>query len=180
MKLDPSKWYKILAPRPVILVSTVDQKGVSNAAPFSFDMPVSMEPPLVAFASDPGHDTVKNIDLTGDFVVNIPGKDLLSRIWVCRRSFPYGVSEIKESGLTEEKSSKVKSPRIKECLAKFECKLYKKWETGDHLLIIGEILEVVVDDRFFKSAKYRIKEASPLMHIGSEEFGLLGEIIKAK
>lgn len=180
MKLDPSKWYKILAPRPVILVSTVDPKGISNAAPFSFAMPVSVEPPLVAFASDPSHDTIKNIRKTKDFVVNIPGRNILKKLWVCKKSFPYGVSEIEMAKLTEQKSSKVKSPRIKECLAKFECKLTKIIPAGDHLLIIGKVLVAVVDDNLFKGGKFRVKKAKSLMHIGSDEFGLLGKVVKAK
>ncbi len=180
MKLDNAKWYKILSPRPVILVSSVDEAGVSNAAPFSFVMPVSIEPPLVAFASAPDHDTVKNILKTKDFVVNIPAKKLLKQLWVCKKHFPYGVSEIKEAKLTEEKSGQVKSPRIKECLAKFECKLHNTLEAGDHLLIIGEVVETEVEDGLFKNGEYQLKQALPLMHIGSEEFGLLGEIVKAE
>ncbi|GAG42297.1 unnamed protein product, partial [marine sediment metagenome] len=39
MKVELSQWYKILVPRPAVLVSTVSAKGISNAAPFSFVMP---------------------------------------------------------------------------------------------------------------------------------------------
>lgn len=180
MKLDPSKWYKILTPRPVILVSTISPRGDSNAAPFSFCMPVSIEPPLIAFASDPDHDTVKNILKTREFVVNIPSKKILKKLWICRDHFPYGVSEIEKAKLTEEKSSKIKPPRIKECLAHFECRLFKQEAAGDHLLIIGKILEASVDSRFFRGGKYQLKEALPLMHIGGEEFGLLGKIVRAE
>jgi flavin reductase (DIM6/NTAB) family NADH-FMN oxidoreductase RutF len=180
MKLDVSKWYKILAPRPVILVSTADPEGVSNAAPFSFVMPVSIEPPLIAFASDPEHDTVRNILKTKEFVVNLPCAEILQKLWICRTSFPYGVSEIKKAGLTEEKSDKVGPPRVEECFAHFECKLFDQLEAGDHLLIIGEVVEASIDDRFYKNGKYQIAEAHALMHIGSEEFGLLGNILRAK
>lgn len=179
MKLSPSKWYKVLAPRPVILVSTVNEKGISNAAPFSFVMPVSIEPPLIAFASDPDHDTVKNILKIKDFVVNIPGKELLEQVWECSDDYPYGVSEIKEAKLTEEKSNKIKSPKIKECFAHFECKLFAKHDAGDHLLIIGEVLEAEVRDDLFKKGKFQITKANALMHIGAEEFGLLGKVLKA-
>ena len=180
MKLDPSKWYKILAPRPVILVSTINKKGQSNAAPFSFVMPVSMEPPLIAFASDPDHDTVKNILKTKDFVVNIPGRKILKKLWICKKEFPYGVSEITRAKLTEEKASKVKSPKIKECFAHFECKLFRKERTGDHLLIIGKVLEASIEDGLFRKGKYQLAKANPLMHIGAEEFGLLGRVVKAE
>ena len=49
--------YKVLAPRPTIIITTINKKGEVNAAPFSFTMPVSMDPPLIAFASVASHDT---------------------------------------------------------------------------------------------------------------------------
>lgn len=180
MELNLSQWYKVLAPRPVVLVSTVDNKGVSNAAPFSFVMPCSTEPPLVAFASDPGHHTVKNILKTKDFVVNIPGQKILKELWLCANDFPYGVSEIKKANLTEEKSIKVKSPKIKECFAHFECELFKQMQVGDHLLIVGKVLLVDVKDELLERKKYLITQAHPLMHIGGAEFGLLGKVVRAK
>ncbi|PIU18660.1 MAG: hypothetical protein COT16_01460 [Elusimicrobia bacterium CG08_land_8_20_14_0_20_44_26] len=178
MKLELSMWYKILAPRSVVLVSTVNNDGVSNAAPFSFVMPVSTEPPMIAFASDPGHHTVKNIKMTGDFVVNIPGADILDKLWTCAKSFAYGVSEIEKAGLTEEKSENVKSPRIKESIGFFECKLSRIEDIGDHVLIIGDVLLAGVKDKFFSGGKYLIKKANPLIHIGGPEFALIGEIVK--
>ena len=143
-------------------------------------MPVSIEPPLLAFASDPDHDTVRNILKTKEFVANIPGESILSRLWICRKPFPYGVSEIKEAKLTEERSARVKPPRIKECLAHFECELYRQEEAGDHLLIIGKVLEARVEDRLYRSGKYSLEKALPLMHIGGNEFSLPGKAIRAE
>ncbi len=180
MELSLSQWYKVLAPRSVVLISTVNLKGISNAAPFSFVMPTSCDPPLIAFASSPDHHTVKNILETGDFVVNIPSYEILKELWICAKDFPAGVSEIKKAGLTEEKSTKVKSPGIKECFAHFECKLFKKYLAGDHLLIAGKILQAYVRDEYFSGGKYLITQANPLMHIGGNEFGLLGKVIKVK
>lgn len=180
MKLDPSKAYKIMAPRPVILVSTVNQKGESNCAPFSFTMPVSMEPPLMAFASDPEHDTVRNVLETKDFVINIPGKSILHKMYQCKKKFPYGVSEAKQVGLTEIESEAIKSKRIKECFAQFECRLQQKITLGDHLLIVGRIMAAWLDDGLFQDGKFQVERAQGLMHIGSDEFGLLGQIVKAK
>ena len=180
MELSLSQWYKVLAPRSVVLVSTVNLKGVSNAAPFSFVMPISYNPPLIAVASSPDHHTVKNILKTGDFVVNVPSYEILKELFICAGDFPAGVSEIKKANLTEEKSTKVKSPGIKECFARFECKLFKKYVTGDHLLIVGKILRAYVRDDYFSGGKYLITRANPLTHIGGSEFGLLGKVVKAK
>ena len=81
MKIEVSNWYRVLTPRAVVLISTVNKKGISNAAPFSFVMPVSVEPPMIAFASDPEHDTISNIKETRDFAVNIPNVDMLNQLW---------------------------------------------------------------------------------------------------
>ncbi|UCD85458.1 MAG: flavin reductase family protein [Deltaproteobacteria bacterium] len=180
MQLSISKWYKILAPRPVVLISTVNIRNNPNAAPFSFVMPCSTEPPLVAFASDPDHHTVKNILETKDFVVNIPSRKLLKQLWTCANDFPYGVSEIKKANLTEEKSIKVKSPKIKECFAHLECKLYKHYRAGDHLLIVGKVLRADIDEKYLLKKQYSITKADPLMHISGTEFGVLGKVIKVR
>jgi len=179
MKLKTELWYKVLAPRPAVLVSTVSKKGISNVAPFSFVMPASMEPPILAFASDPEHDTVRNIKETKDFVVNIPSKKILKNLWICAEEFDYGVSEFEKASLTEEKSQKVKSPRVKECIAFFECKLRDLIETGDHVLILGEVLVAEVKDEFYKKG-YDIKKANPLLHIGGVKFTIPGEVLNAE
>jgi flavin reductase (DIM6/NTAB) family NADH-FMN oxidoreductase RutF len=119
MKIELSNWYKLLAPRAVVLISTVSKEGISNAAPFSFVMPVSVEPPLIAFSSLPEHHTVSNIRETGDFVVNVPGVDMVNQLWTCGEDFPKGVSEIEKAHLTEQKSKKIKSPRVAEAIAHF-------------------------------------------------------------
>ena len=181
MKLaDLNLWYKILAPRPAVLVSTVDAKGVSNAAPFSFVMPCSMNPPIVAFASVPTHDTAKNILKIKDFVVNVPGEGILEELWSCADDFPPEVSEFKEAGLTEQKSVKIKSPGITECIARFECRLLNSYNTGDHILFVGEILHADVKDEYFSGKKFDLQKARPLMHVGGNKFGIVEKIIKAE
>ena len=115
--LEIEKAYRVLAPRPTIIVTTANSKGESNAAPFSFTMPVSVKPALVAFASVPSHHTYKNIEETGEFVVNIPNEAILEKLWITGEKFPYGVSEIEESGLTQMESLKVSAPKIAECIA---------------------------------------------------------------
>ena len=88
--------YRLLAPRPTIIVTTKSIEGNVNAAPFSFTMPVSINPPLLAFASVPTHHTFKNIDDTGEFVVNIPNENILDKLSITGEKFPEGVNEIEK------------------------------------------------------------------------------------
>ncbi|RKX54558.1 MAG: flavin reductase family protein [Thermotoga sp.] len=180
VKLDLDRWYRILAPRPVVIISTIGLNGISNAAPFSFVMPVSSEPPLIAFASAPQRHTTRNILETRVFVVNVPGYELIEELWKCAEDIPYGVSEIEKSGLTEERASKVKSPGIKECFAHFECELVSAHLMGDHILIVGKVISADIKDVFMRGEEYLITRSNPLMHIGGKAFGLLGKVIKVK
>ena len=180
MKRDISKWYSVLSPRPTVLISTVNKDGISNAAPFSFVMPVSMDPPIIAFGSVKKRHTYKNIKETGDFAVNIPSARLLKEVCACAELLPEGISEIEKSGLTEVKSKKIKSPKIKECFARFECRLISENAAGDHIIVLGEIVDTEVDDNVFEGEGFDPKKADPLMHVGSVDFARVGDIITAE
>jgi len=177
MELEPKNFYKILAPRPAVLISTIDREGRANAAPFSFVMPVSTSPPLVAAAFAPGRHTLLNIRETKEFVVNIPPRKLLDRLWKCSKSFPRGTSEITESGLKERKSNIVKPVKIEGCIGWFECRLWDEKDVGDHVLVIGEVLGAEVEEGLMKDGNLDVEKAKPLMHIGGRDFAVPGEVI---
>ena len=180
MKIELIYWYKLLSPRAVVLISTVNKRGVSNAAPFSFVMPASVEPPMIAFASDPEHHTISNIKEMGDFAVNIPSVDMLNQLWTCGEDFPKGVSEIRKAHLTEKKSKKIKSPKVAETLAQFECKLETMYEVGDHIIVVGRVVDVEVKRGLFVKGKYNPLKARPLSHVGGNEFTLPQKIMRAR
>jgi flavin reductase (DIM6/NTAB) family NADH-FMN oxidoreductase RutF len=171
MKLDLDKFYKALAPRITVLVTTADSKGRVNAAPFSFSSPVSMNPPLIALGLNPKNDTIANIKETKEFVVNLPSSGLMKQVWDCSEAFPKGVNELEKTGLTEIKSGKVKPPRVKECLAWFECQLEWIKEAGDHMLVVGRIVEAEVKDEYMKKdGSFDVEKAKVLMHVGGRQF----------
>ncbi|WP_457554459.1 flavin reductase family protein [Candidatus Pyrohabitans sp.] len=170
MEMDPVNFYKLCA-RCCVVVSTASPRGISNAAPFSFNMPVSFSPPIFAIASQPTHDTWRNIRETGEFVVNFVGEELGDKIHILERDFPYEVSEIEKAGLTEMPSRKVRPPRIAEAYAWLECRLYDARELGDHVLIAGEVLLAEVRDEYYDRV-VDVARAKPLLHISGAYFGI--------
>ncbi len=170
MIISPKEYYKLLV-RTTVVVTTISRRGISNAAPFSFNTPVSFNPPIIVIASSPEHDTWRNIKENREFVVNIIGEDLSDKIKILERDYPYEVSEIKEAGLTEAKSKTVKPPRIKEALAWIECRMIANHKIGDHILIAGEVLHVEVKDEYF-DGKFDVEKAKPLLHIAGELFAI--------
>lgn len=172
MELTGGQFYRALAPRLTVLVTTIDGEGNSNAAPFSFVMPVSVNPPLVAIASAHQRHTLANIRETKNFVLNVPPEDICQALWECSKAYPKGVSEIKESGLTEVSSKEVKAPRISECIGWFECELEWEKEAGDHVVIVGRVVKAEVKEELFKEGHFDFAAAKPLMHITGKNFAI--------
>lgn len=162
--------YRLLAPRPTIIVTSKSMDGKINAAPFSFTMPVSINPPLISFASVPTHHTFKNIDETKEFVVNIPNEDILSKLWITSEKFPEEVNEIEKAGLTQIDSLKVSPPKIGECIAHMECKVHWIKDSGDHKLIVGEVLHADAATNSLKDGFLDVEQVKPVLHLGGVNF----------
>jgi flavin reductase (DIM6/NTAB) family NADH-FMN oxidoreductase RutF len=170
MEIETKAFPKLLV-RTAVVITTISERGISNAAPFSFNSPISFEPPLYGFSCNPAHDTWRNIQENGEFVVNLVGEDLAGLLHVLETDYPYEDSEIAHAGLTEEQAEEVKPPRIKEALAWIECKLEKSVELGDHIWITGRVLKVDVKDEFWKEAGLLdLEKARLLCHISGESF----------
>ena len=159
----PADRYKLLAgcvvPRPIALVSTTDGKGGHNAAPYSFFNVMSHEPALLVLGVDQRRagipkDTVANIRVTGDFVVNLVDMGIAEAMNVCAIDFDAGIDELREAGLTPAPSTQVQAPRIAEAPVAMECRLMDelRYRNG-RSIVVGEIVafhvrDGIVDERF--------------------------------
>ncbi len=126
-----------VAPRPIALVSTIDQNNISNLAPFSFFNAFGSNPPFVAFSparrvrDGTLKDTYYNLMSTHECVVNVVTLQMAKAMLVCSKDFPKDTDEFKESGLTPLPSDLVKALRVKESPIHFECKLVEMVHLGD-------------------------------------------------
>ncbi len=180
MKVKAENFFEILSPRCTVLISTIDKEGRPNAAPFSFVTPVSSSPPLVLFAAAPQRHTLANVRETGEFVLNIVPEQLLDSMWTCSKAFPKGVSEIRESGLTERRSAIVKAPGIEECIGWIECQLEFEREAGDHILVVGKVVNAECKDEFFGQGQFDVSQAKPVMHIRGRRFAVVERTTQPK
>ncbi|AUW43575.1 flavin reductase family protein [Rhizobium leguminosarum] len=149
-QLTERQRYKLMIgtiiPRPIALVTTVDENGRINAAPFSFFNCLSADPPILAIGVE-NHadmsfkDTGHNIRMTEVFTVNIVSFAIAEAMHVCGAKYPRGVDELKEAGLTAMPGEKVASPFIAEAPAAFECRRHVTLELGrSRQIVMGEIV----------------------------------------
>jgi flavin reductase (DIM6/NTAB) family NADH-FMN oxidoreductase RutF len=197
MKIDPNNpgsynmhelGASLIVPRPVAWISTVGPDGTFNAAPYSAFARVSVRPFIVcvAIARRKGEkkDTLKNIELVADFVVNVVNDELAQAMNKTAADFPYGVDEIKKAGLTAVASEMVKSPRIGESPASFECKVERIIELGQpgsgNSLVLGEVVMIHVKDDLLKDGVVRPEDLKPLGRLGGDLYCHVNDIFAMK
>jgi flavin reductase (DIM6/NTAB) family NADH-FMN oxidoreductase RutF len=149
----------VIVPRPIAMISTRNLDGTVNVAPFSYFMPVTGHPPLLAVTMggrqervDEPKDTWANTSRTGEFVVNITVAGMADKIETAAIEFPYGVSELEVLGWHAVPSVKVSHPGLAESPVHLECRVHHVVELGDagvafstvHL-VIAEVVCITLD-----------------------------------
>ena len=166
MILKPNQRSQIM-PLPVVLISTVSEGGILNAAPWSCVTPVLRPLDEVLIASWLKRDTLDNIRQTGEFVINVPRAGMEEAVMICARNYPPETDEFQEAGLLARRSSSVKPPGIEGCLAWAECRLEEEIAREKYVLILGRVVHLEADDRFFSEVDgMDYEKAMPLCSIG--------------
>ncbi len=169
----------IIMPRPIAWVSTVDAHGIFNLAPFSFFTAVSVKPPIVCFAvgrkrDGQKKDTVRNIEVSKDFVVNVVDEALAEAMNQTSAEYPPDVDEFRETGLTPVRSDIVKSPLVAESSLNMECELRQILEFGGepdgHSMVLGEVVRFHIQDELYVNGQIDISNLRHIGRLGGEQF----------
>jgi len=144
MDIDKRKWHPSPLLGQIVLVTTVNEDGVSNVAPKSWISMMAFEPPILALGCNLAHWTAQNILARQEFVVNVVGADLVETVWECHRlPHPRPVESV---GLAPIPATVVRPPLISECKAHLECRLNNHLAFGEEVVLFGEIVAVSVDE----------------------------------
>ncbi len=193
-KLAVRDVYRILVasivPRPIAFVTTVDENGVTNLAPFSFFNGVSSNPPYLVFSiarmpDGTKKDTLRNIEKVGEFVVNTAEEGFVDQVNATSATLPYGESEIEKVGLNIIPSIWVTPPRVAESAIQMECRLDQiveigGAEAGGAALVIGKILGIHVADRVMENGQIDYAKLKPVARLGSDQWLRGGEIFRLR
>ena len=116
-----------IGPRPIALVSTVDEFGKPNLSPYSFFNIFSSNPPTLIFSparrvrDNTTKDTLHNALREQEVVVNVVNYDLVQQVNLSSAEYPSHVDEFVKSGLTPVPSELVAPPRVAESPVSLEC-----------------------------------------------------------
>ena len=145
-----------IAPRPICFASTIDKEGNVNLSPFSFFNLFSSNPPVVIFSparrvrDNTTKHTLQNVLEVPEVVINIVDYDMVQQVSLASCDFAKDENEFIKAGFTEQKSTIVKPPMVKESKIKLECKVLEVkplgTEGGAGNLIICEVLAMHMEE----------------------------------
>lgn len=183
--MDTATAYRLLcgvvAPRPIAWITSIDANGVVNAAPFSSYNYVAHSPPMLAVNIGTRNgglkDTARNIEQTGEFVVNVATEANMELMHQTSAEFAPDDSETLALDIALLPSSQVRPPRIAVSPVQMECRLHQRVTLGRlNTLYIGEVVafhlsETVYDGKHVDTARLR-----PIARLGGPYYAALGEI----
>ncbi len=150
MEKQIEKPYRLLYPMKVVLISSSFQ-GKDNVMTACWSFPLSADPSLFGVSISRKRFSYHLIEGSKEFVINIPGPDLLGAVEICGKNSGAGVDKFALAKLTKQKSARVSAPSISECHTNIECKVIDSIETGDHVLFVGEAVNFRVGGKETKS-----------------------------
>jgi flavin reductase (DIM6/NTAB) family NADH-FMN oxidoreductase RutF len=181
--LPQNPFNAIVVPRPIGWISTLDEQGRVNLAPFSFFNAVAYVPPQVMFATTGPHvqdrahkDSMRNALASGEFVVNLATWKLREAVNLTSTPAPHGVDELTLAGLTAAPSRIVAPPRVAESPVHLECRVTTHVElptpdTDDpNTVVFGEVVGIHVADEAIVDGIVDVMLLDPIARLGYREY----------
>lgn len=179
-------------PRPIGWISTVDQQGRHNLAPFSQFQNVAYDPPMVMVSANHRpdgtlKDTIRNILDTGEFVWSMATHDQRELVSASAQEFAPGIDEFDAVGIESLPARLVKPRRVAASPAHFECKVHQTIylpgntpEAHTHL-VIATVIAIHLDDNYITSdGRLDILRARPLARLGYLDYTSVDSVFEMR
>lgn len=187
LELTPADWERrqvyhlltgLVVPRPIAWLSTVDDRGVRNLAPHSYFNLVATDPPHVMFASTGVKDTLRNIRVNGEFVVNLVSQHVVEEMNATSGDLPPEEDEFDWFGIEATPSAVVAPPRVTAARAHLECRAVHEVPIGASHVVFGEILHVHISPDIWSAGRVDPEHYDPVCRLAGTGYAQLGEVFK--
>jgi flavin reductase (DIM6/NTAB) family NADH-FMN oxidoreductase RutF len=176
----------VIAPRPICFASTIDKDGNVNLSPFSFFNLFSSNPPIVIFSparrlrDNTTKHTLQNVLEVPEVVINIVTYDMVQQMSLSSCEFAKEENEFIKAGFTQQASTIVKPPRVKESKVQLECKVTEVkplgTEGGAGNLVICEVLVMHIDNSLLdNNKKIDQRKLNHVARLGGDWYCLVNE-----
>ncbi len=176
--------YKILIgsilPRPIAWVSTMDEAGILNLAPYSYFTVGATRPMTLIFCPQTKgkeaekKDTLRNIEAVPEFVVNLTNEETAEQMNLTATLLPPGHSEFEWANLTPAPSSVIAVPRVAEAPVSFECRLQQIVTIGEGVgggsAVFGEVQCIHIRDDIYVDGYVKQNVLKPIGRLAGPSY----------
>lgn len=187
----------LITPRPIGWISSCDENGTANLAPYSFFNAVSELPPMVMFVSAPdarkdakqqsddGHapkDSLHNIRQTGEFGVNIVSEAQRTAMVVSSEAVSAERDEFTIAGLSKKQAQTITAPLVAGAPAHLECRLHDMIslpgtdERAGCIMVIGLVTGIHIEDTIIENGKVDVEKYRPLARLGYKDYTTISDV----
>jgi len=145
----------------ISMITSYSTKG-PNVMAAEWVLQISYNPVLIAIFIHKGSQTLKNIEKTKEFGVNVASKEQTAQVSVAGGYSGFEIDKINLKNIFKTFTpQKIKSLMISGCTINAECNLVRKEKLGDHVMLVGKVVHIKHDDT-----------KSPLLYHKGRYFGL--------
>src|SRR5512133_1002820 len=153
-------------PQPATWIVTVDVEGMIDLMTASWVGLVSKTPPTIAVSLHHGRQTYANLTATGSFTVNlIPASRVVEGDY-CGLVSGRSQDKLSIVDLTPIGSLHIAAPILDESPLCLECRVSSEVELGEYRLVLGEVLDIHIDDAACRDSGYDAAVLDPLVYLG--------------
>ena len=185
--LPPREAYRLMisvvVPRPIAWVSTIGAGGIRNLAPFSFFNAVGGAPPtvMVSIGRRAGQpkDTLRNIEETGEFVVNIVDETLATQMNHTSGDWPYEADEFDLAGLAVAPSIDVRPPRVAAAPVALEVRMTQIVPVDEttYTIVLGRVLRYHIREGLLRpNGMVDATLLKPIARLSGNEYATIGGV----
>jgi flavin reductase (DIM6/NTAB) family NADH-FMN oxidoreductase RutF len=169
----------LLAPVPVVLVTSGGGDEPANVATVAWAGTVCSDPPLLSISLRAATLTHGIVQRTGEFVVNVPCARIVRAVDLCGVISGRAGDKFATAGLTPVPATQVKAPIVAECPIALECRVRQVLELGLHTMFVAEILAVSVARELVERDGRLAIERADLVAFAHGSYFALGPVLGA-
>ena len=163
----------IVGPRPIGWISSHNEEGHLNLAPYSFFNAFNYTPPIIGFASIGEKDSLRNIRQTREFCWNLTTRALAEQMNLSCAAVAPDVNEFELTGLTPVASRCIAVPRVLQSPVSFECRLTQivQLQGADGVpvptwLVLGEVVGIHIAQHLLQNGIYDTASSDTVLRGG--------------
>ncbi|GAF91510.1 unnamed protein product, partial [marine sediment metagenome] len=127
-------------PEQVAIAIARDSGGKYNPITLGWVMQTSGTPPMMAISVGKTRYSLPTIRTAGEFVIAFPSGLQEEETMLFGTKSGRDTDKLAEAGTKTQPASKIDGVLLQDAVANFECRLAAELETGDHVILVGQVV----------------------------------------